>query len=68
MTTLSNILRDYGGDVAVVCICESGIEHGYIGTDDIAAIDLDILESPVDSFLVVKRADGLLVFVELERR
>lgn len=62
--TLSDILRDCG-DVAVVCVCENGIEHGYIGADDIAAIDQDILNAPVETYLVVMRFDGLLVFVEL---
>jgi hypothetical protein len=62
--TLSDILRDCS-DVAVVCVCDSGIEHAYIGADDIAAIDQDILDAPVDSYIVVKRVDGLWVFVEV---
>lgn len=63
--TLSDILRDCG-DVVVVCVCEGGIEHGYIGDDDIAAIDQDILDAPVETYFVVKRFDGLWVFVEIE--
>ena len=63
-TTLNDILRDCG-DVAIVCVCENGIEHGYIGEDDIATIDQDILDMPVEIYFVVRKSDGLLVFVEI---
>lgn len=62
--TVADVLRE-NSDIDILCIREDGIEHGYIGKDDIDGIDSDILSKTVYSFLVVNHAYGLTCYVEI---
>lgn len=62
--TVADILRE-NRDIDILCIREDGIEHGYIGRDDIDEIDSDILSKTVYSFLVVNHVYGLTCYIEI---
>lgn len=62
--TIADILYAIDG-ISIVCISENNVEHAYIGEDDIAGIDLDILQKRVVSCLVVKQIDGYRVHIEI---
>lgn len=62
--TVADILRE-NNNIDILCIREDGIEHGYIGKEDIDRIDSDILSKTVCSFLIVNHVYGLTCYIEV---
>ena len=62
--TVKDVLSEFN-NIAVVSISESNVEHAYIGEDDVAAIDPDILCKKALSCFVVKKSEGFHVHLEV---
>ena len=62
--TVKDVISEFN-NLAVVSIIENNVGHAYIGEEDIAAIDPDILNKKVLSSFTVKKSDGFHLSLEV---